>query len=50
MDFSFLSVRLSMISVYAFKFIQLYYNERKSEQAHIPYAPTLLDNAAHNEW
>ena len=27
-------------------------NERKSEQAHIPYAPTLLDNAAHtcNEW
>ena len=27
-------------------------NERKSEEAHIPYAPTLLDNAAHtcNEW
>ena len=25
------------------------FNERKSEQAHIPYVPTLLDNAAHNE-
>ena len=24
-------------------------NERKSEQAHIPHVPTLLDNAAHNE-
>ena len=43
-----------MLSVYVFKlyymFIQFYHNERKSEQAHIPYAPTLLDNAAHNEW
>ena len=25
-------------------------NERKSEQAHIPYAPTLLENAVYNEW
>ena len=25
-------------------------NERKSEQAHIPHAPTLLENAVHNEW
>ena len=25
-------------------------NERKSEQAHIPHAPTLLENAAYNEW
>ena len=25
-------------------------NERKSEQAHIPHAPTLLDNAVYNEW
>ena len=26
------------------------YNERKSEQAHIPHAPTLLENAVYNEW
>ena len=26
------------------------YNERKSEQAHIPHAPTLLENAIHYEW
>ena len=25
-------------------------NERKSEQVHIPHAPTLLENAVHNEW
>ena len=25
-------------------------NERKSEQAHIPYAPTLHENAVYNEW
>ena len=24
--------------------------ERKSEQAHIPHAPTLLENAVYNEW
>ena len=27
-----------------------YENERKSEQAHIPHAPTLLENAVYNEW
>ena len=25
-------------------------NERKSEQAHIPHASTLLENAVYNEW
>ena len=25
-------------------------NERKSEQARIPHAPTLLENAVYNEW
>ena len=25
-------------------------NERKSELAHIPHAPPLLENAAYNEW
>ena len=25
-------------------------NQRKSEQAHIPQAPTLLENATHIEW
>ena len=25
-------------------------NERKSEQADIPHAPTLLENAVYNEW
>ena len=25
-------------------------NERKSEQAHISHAPTLLENAVYNEW
>ena len=25
-------------------------NEKKSEQAHIPHAPTLLENAVYNEW
>ena len=25
-------------------------NEIKSEQAHIPHAPTLLENAVYNEW
>ena len=29
-------------------FTETIYNERKSEQAHIPHAPTLLENA--NEW
>ena len=30
--------------------INLSCKERKTEQAHIPHAPTLLDNAAHHEW
>ena len=25
-------------------------DERKSEQAHIPHAPTLLENVVYNEW
>ena len=25
-------------------------NERKSEQAHIPHAPPLLEKAVYNEW
>ena len=25
-------------------------NERKSEQAHIPHAPTFLENAVYSEW
>ena len=25
-------------------------NERKSEQAHIPHVPTLLENAVYNKW
>ena len=25
-------------------------NERKSEKAHIPHAPTLLENGVYNEW
>ena len=25
-------------------------NERKSEQAHIPHATTLLENVVYNEW
>ena len=25
-------------------------NERKSEQAHIPHAPPLLENAVYNDW
>ena len=28
----------------------LYVNERKSEEANIPHAPTLLENAVYNEW
>ena len=27
-----------------------YCNKRKSEQAHIPHDPTLLENAVYNEW
>ena len=28
----------------------LLFKKRKSEQAHIPHAPTLLENAVYNEW
>ena len=28
----------------------LFQNERQSEQAHIPHAPTLLENTVYNEW
>ena len=31
-------------------YMSLFLNERKSEQAHIPHAPTLLENAVYNEW
>ena len=32
--------------------VNLFRNERKSEQAHIPHvhAPTLLENAVYNKW
>ena len=30
-------------------YVNMQYNERKSEQAHIPHAPTLLENAEYNE-
>ena len=29
---------------------QINNNERQSEQAHIPHAPTLLENDVYNEW
>ena len=28
----------------------IFINERKSEQAHIPHAPTLLENAVYDKW
>ena len=28
----------------------IFFNERKSEQAHIPHAPTLLENAVYDKW
>ena len=30
--------------------VNLLKNERKSEQAHIPHDPTLLEKAVYNEW
>ena len=33
-----------------YRFIILINYERKSEQAHIPYAPPLLENAVYNKW
>ena len=32
------------------EFLAIFDNERKSEQAHIPQAPTVLENAVYNEW
>ena len=40
-----------MITTQAIFWLRIIYpNERKSEQAHIPHAPTLLENAVYNEW
>ena len=36
--------------IFVTKSIDTYMDERKSEQAHIPHAPTLLENAVYNEW
>ena len=33
-----------------FNHVNQYYKERKSEQAHIPHTPQLLENAVYNEW
>ena len=41
---SLLSLPLEMEVIFHLK------NERKSEQAHIPHTPTLLENAVYNEW
>ena len=41
---------LDKISTYTIMYIPTKNNERKSEQAHIPHAPTLLENAVYNEW
>ena len=50
---SFISV-LELKSFFEVIFYDFYFqvkiNERKSEQAHIPHAPTLLENAVYNEW
>ena len=40
----------SVNCVHAQCFNTTYQNERKSEQAHIPHTPTLLENAVYNEW
>ena len=46
-DFSCVYFIITMIEgVIAVRFL----NVRKSEQAHIPHAPTLLENAVYNEW
>ena len=53
-DLSFFDVHLKVLKyiIYLVGFYLLFIksNERKSEQAHIPHAPTLLDNAVYNEW
>lgn len=33
-----------------FNLLTIMINERKSKQAHIPHAPSLLENSTHNEW
>ena len=39
-----------MITTQAIFWLRIIYpNERKSEQAHIPHAPALLENAVYNE-
>ena len=30
--------------------LNIQYYEKKSEQAHIPHAPTLLENAVYKKW
>ena len=35
---------------FCYYFLKKEINERKSEQAHIPHAPTMLENAVYNEW
>ena len=40
-------MRLKLAVFYLYTYCQ---NERKSEQAHIPHAPTLLENAVYNDW
>ena len=35
---------------YMSKIVKPYHNERKSEQTHIPYAPTFLENGVNNAW
>ena len=45
--FTLYTLELSIWSKWPIKNIQ---NERKSEQAHISHAPTLLENAVYNEW
>ena len=37
-------------SLAVISFIKIDINERKSEQAHIPHSPTLLENTVYNKW
>ena len=41
MDFAYIKINIIHI---------ININERKSEQAHIPHASTLLENAVYNDW
>ena len=43
-------MKISNYLSYNFLGIQTCKNERKSEQAHIPHAQTLLENAVYNAW